>query len=165
MNDLKRDMMRIQELIGNAFRQTGSLVALTDGGQMNPNKLQKTLEQTMEQFEAATLELRKLCERYAPGSGGFAKKPILPSMDVTGSVEAFGYGWLHITINTLLPHCRYWKHWTLCWSLQGCSPDFTRKTDCMNHFSCALPETERGPDTFSAWHGWTPLLTLQPFPV
>lgn len=83
--------MRIQELIGNAFRQTGSLVALTDGGQMNPNKLQKTLEQTMEQFEAATLELRKLCERYAPGSGGFAKKPILPSMDVTGSVEAFGY--------------------------------------------------------------------------
>ena len=99
--------MRIQELIGNAFRQTGSLVALTDGGQMNPNKLQKTLEQTMEQFEAATLELRKLCERYAPGSGGFAKKPILPSMDVTGSVEAFGYGWLHITINTLLPHCRY----------------------------------------------------------
>jgi len=107
MNDLKRDMMRIQELIGNAFRQTGSLVALTDGGQMNPNKLQKTLEQTMEQFEAATLELRKLCERYAPGSGGFAKKPILPSMDVTGSVEAFGYGWLHITINTLLPHCRY----------------------------------------------------------
>ena len=44
-------------------------------------------------------------------------------------------------------------------------PGFTRKTDCMNHFSCALPETERGPDTFSAWHGWTPLLTLQPFPV
>ena len=60
---------------------------------------------------------------------------------------------------------RLWKHWTLCWSLQGCSPDFTRKTDCMNHFSCALPETERGPDTFSAWHGWTPLLTLQPSPV
>lgn len=49
--------------------------------------------------------------------------------------------------------------------VQGCSPDFTRKTDCMNHFSCALPETERGPDTFSAWHGWTPLLTLQPSPV
>ena len=47
MNDLKRDMMRIQELIGNAFRQTGSLVALTDGGQMNPNKLQKTLEQPL----------------------------------------------------------------------------------------------------------------------
>lgn len=64
MNDLKRDMMRIQELIGNAFRQTGSLVALTDGGQMNPNKLQKTLEQTMEQFEAALWN----CENSASGT-------------------------------------------------------------------------------------------------
>ena len=72
MNDLKRDMMRIQELIGNAFRQTGSLVALTDGGQMNPNKLQKTLEQTMDYFErtgtAKTLRAvrtgkRGLCEK------------------------------------------------------------------------------------------------------
>ena len=28
-------------------------------------------------------------------------------MDITGSVETFGYGWLHITLHTLLPHCRY----------------------------------------------------------
>lgn len=26
---------------------------------------------------------------------------------ITGSVETFGYGWLHITLHTLLPHCRY----------------------------------------------------------
>ncbi len=107
MNDLKRDMTQIQKLIGNAFSQTGCLVALTDGGQMNPNKLQKTLEETMEQFERATLELRRLCERYAPGNGGFARKPVLSAVDVTGSVESFGYGWLHITLHTLLPHCRY----------------------------------------------------------
>ena len=49
MNDMKRDLIRIQELVGMAFSETESLVALTDGGQMNPNKLQKTLEQTMEQ--------------------------------------------------------------------------------------------------------------------
>lgn len=107
MNDMKRDLIRIQELVGMAFSETGSLVALTDGGQMNPNKLQKTLEQTMEQFERTTLELRRLCERYSPGAGGFAHRPALPYMDITGSVEAFGYGWLHITLHTLLPHCRY----------------------------------------------------------
>ena len=45
MNDEKRDLIRIQELVGTAFEMTGSLVALTDGGQMNPKKLQKTLEQ------------------------------------------------------------------------------------------------------------------------
>lgn len=107
MNDMKRDLIRIQELVGMAFSETGSLVALTDGGQMNPNKLQKTLEQTMEQFERTTLELRRLCERYSPGAGGFAHRPALPYMDITGSVETFGYGWLHITLHTLLPHCRY----------------------------------------------------------
>ena len=107
MNDVKRDMTRIQELVGNAFGQTGSLVALANGGQLNPNKLQKTLEQTMEQFERAALELRRLCEQYSPGVGGFAKKNFLPAMDVTGSVEEIGYGWVHITLNTLLPHCRY----------------------------------------------------------
>lgn len=107
MNDLKQDMIRIQELVGSAFNQTGSLVALANGGQMNPNKLQRTLEQTMEQFERSTLELRRLCEQYSPGTGGFARKPVLPAMEVVGSVEEFGYGWLHITLNTLLPHCRY----------------------------------------------------------
>ena len=83
MNDMKRDLIRIQELVGMAFSETGSLVALTDGGQMNPNKLQKTLEQTMEQFERTTLELRRLCERYSPGAGGFAHRPALPYMDIT----------------------------------------------------------------------------------
>ena len=107
MNDRKRDMIRIQELVGESFSATGALVALTDGGQMSPNKLQKTLEQTMEQFERSTLELRRLCERYSPGVGGFVHKPVLPAADIAGSVEAFGYGWLHITLHTLLPHCRY----------------------------------------------------------
>ena len=41
MNDMKRDLAHIQELVGTAFNVTGSLVALTDGGQMNPNKTAK----------------------------------------------------------------------------------------------------------------------------
>ena len=35
MNDMKRDLIRIQELVGMAFSETGSLVALTDGGQID----------------------------------------------------------------------------------------------------------------------------------
>jgi len=34
-------------------------------------------------------------------------KPILSAVEVAGSVEEFGYGWLHIMLHTLLPHCRY----------------------------------------------------------
>lgn len=107
MNDLKRDMAQIQKLVGDAFAQTGALVALSDGGQLSPEKLQKTLEQTSGCFERSTLELRRLCETYAPGVGGYQRKPALPQMEAAGYVEAFGYGWLHICLNTLLPHCRY----------------------------------------------------------
>ena len=107
MSDFKPDMVKIQELIGEAFTKTGSLVALCDGGQMNPDKLQKTLEQTMESFEKATLELRLLCERNCPGAGNLGRKPLAPKREVTGDVEKLGYSWLRIQINTLLPHCRY----------------------------------------------------------
>lgn len=107
MSALKRDMVRIQRLVGDAFTQTGSLVALADGGQMSQEKLQKTLEQTMEHFEQSTLELRRMCERYMPGVGGYGRRPSLATMHVCGCVESIGYGWLHIHLDTLLPHCRY----------------------------------------------------------
>ncbi len=107
MKDLKTDMAQIQRLVGDAFTNTGGLVAMSDGGQMSPERLQRTLEQTMEQFEGAVLELRRLCERYSPNAGGYGGKPLLPAIEVSGCVEKFGYGWLHITLNTLLPHCRY----------------------------------------------------------
>ena len=74
MNGLKQDMVRIQELIGTAFTQTGCLVALSDGGMMSPEKLQQTLEQTMEHFERSALELRRLCEQYSPGVGGYGNR-------------------------------------------------------------------------------------------
>lgn len=109
MSERNRDMARIQELIGNSFNKTGSLVALANGGVMNPQKLQKTLEQTADQFEMATLELRRLCEQHSPGTGGYARRPVLKACAVAGSVGTFGLdsGWLHIRLNTLLPHCRY----------------------------------------------------------
>lgn len=107
MTDLKRDMKRVQELVGNSFTATGSLVALADGGAMSDAKLQQTLEKTLGEFEASVLELRALSERHSPGAGGYGQRPVLPTQTITGHVEKLGYNWLHITLNTLLPHCRY----------------------------------------------------------
>lgn len=107
MTGLKQDMTRIQELVGNSFAETGKLVALADGGRMNPERLQRTLEKTAGEFESAVLELRRLCEQYSPGSGGYGKRAQLPREEISGSVEKLGYTWLHIRLNTLLPHCRF----------------------------------------------------------
>lgn len=106
MTELKQDMVQVQKLVGNAFNQTGGLVAFANNGRMTPDRLQRTLEQTADYFERATLELRKLCEKYVPGVDVFQRK-IMPSIEVAGKVEQMGYGWLHITLNTLLPSCRY----------------------------------------------------------
>ena len=107
MTELRRDMARIQELIGAAFGQTGGLVAMADGGIMPPEKLQRTLEQTMENFEQCVLELRRLCERYSPGVGGCGRRPVVTALPVIGRVELLCEDWLHIRLNTLLPHCRF----------------------------------------------------------
>lgn len=107
MKRLKRDMARIQGLVSNAFTQTGGLVALADGGQMSPEKLQRKLEETMDEFEKATLELRLLCERYSPGRGGYGGKKIYAEQELIGLVNMIDDRWLHIQINTLLPHCRF----------------------------------------------------------
>ena len=105
MNGLKKDIVRMQDLAGDAFAATGRLAALADS--TSPEKLQKALEEASGTFERSALELRQLCEKHAPGVGGYGKRPVLPRMETAGFVERFGYGWLHIQLNTLLPHCRY----------------------------------------------------------
>lgn len=107
MNTLKRDAAKIQALLSGAVSQSGTLAALAETMQPNPERLQRTLEQTAGQFERASLELRRLCEKNCPGVGGYGNRPALPAMDVTGFVNQIGYGWLHIELGTLLPHCRY----------------------------------------------------------
>ena len=108
MNDFAEDMARIWELTGEAFAKSGNLAAIAGSdGVPYPQKLQQTLEQIMESYERAALELRILAERNSPGVGGYGNRPILPLREVTGSVNILEYSWLHITLKTLLPHCRY----------------------------------------------------------
>lgn len=104
---MKKDVARMQTLVGEAFAATGRLAALADSGRTDPAKLQKALEETAYTFERSALELRRLCEKHSPGVGGYGRRPLAPRIETDGYVERFGYGWLHIQLNTLLPHCRY----------------------------------------------------------
>ena len=42
-----------------------------------------------------------------PPVSTIGQKPTLPSLDIAGQVEVNEFGWLHIQLNTLLPHCRF----------------------------------------------------------
>ena len=141
----RQDAAKLQKLANNAFCQTGTLAALADSGTPDPDKLQRALEQTAAQFESAALEVRKLCERYSTGTGGYGSRPVLPPMEIAGSVELLGYNWLHITLNTLLPHCRFqppeWLRDTIRrllddYEAQGCRlPFFNRALLVIDEFT------------------------------
>lgn len=138
MSSLKQDVTRIQELTADAFQQTGGLAAMADSGQMDAEKLQRMLEQTQEQFERTTLELRRLCEKNSPGVGGYGSKPSAPQMEVDGYVEQFGYGWLHIQLNTLLPHCRYQTPEWLSDTIRRLLDEYESGGSVLPHFHAAM---------------------------
>ena len=136
MNELKRDMARIQTLVGDAFNQTGGLVALSDGGQMAPEKLQRTLEQTMDHFERSTLELRRLCETYSPGAGGYQRRrpPSNPCSRIRGTVRI----WLapHRTQHIAVPIAAIRPR-------PGSAIPSTRLLDDYERAGCKLPYFQR----------------------
>ena len=138
MSSLKQDVARIQELTAGAFQQTGGLTVLSNIEQPDAEKLQQMLEQTTAQFERATLELRRLCEKHSPGAGGYGSRPTAPRMEVDGYVEQFGYGWLHIQLNTLLPHCRYQTPEWLSDTIRRLLDEYESGGSVLPHFHAAM---------------------------
>ena len=107
MSTLSNDTKRIHELVGDAYKKTGKLLAISDGASLSQSKLQQALEQVSAFMEKATMELRKLCEFHVTGDFSFGKK-FPAKVDLpTGHIELAGCGWVHIQLDTLLPHCRY----------------------------------------------------------
>ena len=102
-----KEMKKIQSVISRALQKANTLTAVADGGKMNPEKLQLTLEETAYFFESATLYLRALCETQMPGAGGYGRRDGLEFQLPSGHIEIAGAGWVHMQLDTLLPHCRY----------------------------------------------------------
>ena len=107
MSELLSGVRQMQKLIGDAAAKTDALAMLAESGKAEGEKTRRMLEQTMEEVERATLELRRLCEQIQPSAVLPSRRPALPCREVTGYVENLNYGWLHICLHTLLPSCRY----------------------------------------------------------
>ena len=108
MSTLKESMNAIQSLVVDAYISAGELIAAETQADTDAVRKQKLLEQTADQYERAALEVRRICESHATGVGGYGRKPELPPVRAEGFAERTGQGWLHIQINTLLPHCRFY---------------------------------------------------------
>lgn len=109
MNTLKSDMEDIQRITYEAYRTSGSLMALLENKDTEPNAVADALDKMAGQFEFGVIMLRNLCEKNHPGyrPGAKGAKPKAPKISLSGKAEVNHYGWLHIELSALLPNCRY----------------------------------------------------------
>ena len=129
---------KIQSVIAKASQKAGALSALSDGGKMSREKLQLTLEETAYFFESATLYLRALCETQMPGAGGYGRRDGLEFQLPSGHIEIAGAGWVHMQLDTLLPHCRYMPATWLTDTVRQLLSAYMQHTNFRLHFKQML---------------------------
>ena len=105
MQNPKEAIKQIQALTYGAYQASGQVAALI--GASRPENMADALEQTATRMEQGTVHLRALCESCLPPVPAVGQKPALSPLDAAGKVEVNEFGWLHIQLNTLLPHCRF----------------------------------------------------------
>ena len=102
-----QDIKRIHTLVGDSHKKVGKLLAISAGAPLSNQNLQQTLEQISGFMEKAAMEIRRLCETHITGEFSFGKKETAKVELPTGRIELAGCGWVHLQLDTLLPHCRY----------------------------------------------------------
>ncbi|MCM1233113.1 MAG: hypothetical protein NC489_23580 [Ruminococcus flavefaciens] len=109
MSTLKENITQIQAITYDACQASGQVAALLDAPDSRPEAVADALEQTAARLERGTVELRALCESCLPPAPipMAGQRPVPPPLDAAGRIEANEFGWLHIQLNTLLPHCRF----------------------------------------------------------
>ena len=99
ITQIKDDILSVHEL-------ASCLPAASDNHNPGAHYLRK-LEALARKYEAGVVDLRNFCERQRRAETSESGKPLLIPNTVAGRVEVNEYGWLHITLDALLPHCRY----------------------------------------------------------
>ena len=133
----ENDLRTLQQLTEDAAVDARKLMLLANS--LKPDDLQQQLEELCSGFEDAALQVRRLCERQMPGTGGYRRGKNMRPLEVAGFVERIGIDWLHIRINTLLPHCRFQPPTWLTSTL-------TELLDAYEHLSTdSLPYVDRAP--------------------
>ena len=95
----KKEIANLRELLHKACSESDLL---------STAEMERQLTNLLAYLESAVL----LARRMADGQPQLpihqsAHSPAWPVTGIAGSIETNEFGWLHITLNTLLPHCRF----------------------------------------------------------
>lgn len=103
--NMKNDLRLVQEKL---IRSIQAISKITMSESVSENALDKKLNAVIDYLEEACITARCTVEKYRPDlpfAGGVKEMKTVP--EVTGDIEVTAEGWIHITLHTLLPHCRY----------------------------------------------------------
>lgn len=99
--DIKKELMQIRAMLYSALGNCE--VSLRDYTVSSAQ-----LDCVLEQAERAVLKLRTLTEMIRPRSTELSRKPDAPEIpNLVGGIEVNDFGWVHLTLNSLLPNCKY----------------------------------------------------------
>lgn len=142
MNNLKQDIQELQNGIIKALQQASRLIMTSS---ISETSLNDMMDDFLCSLEASCVDARRMVERYRPivPIGEMGKKP-RTILEVTGSAEVTPEGWVHITLNTLLPHVKFktspYLQDTITQLLDGCPYNlpkfdhvFLAIVECCNH--------------------------------
>ena len=99
--DMKKELSQIHAMLGIALEncEVSLRAPRTDSTQ---------LDGVLETVERVAVRLRTAAESIRPAQSKSSRKPDAPKIPaLVGEIEVTEFGWVHITLNTLLPGCKY----------------------------------------------------------
>lgn len=97
LNDLQGDTISVMQHLSRM------LMANKENGRLGA----KRIDDYLCEIENLCVKSRSVLDRYRPQELSPINNLSGNSIDIAGSIEVTTEGWLHITLNTLLPNCRH----------------------------------------------------------
>lgn len=125
MQTVNEMIQQIQAITYEAYKSSGQAATLLGEPASSPEAVAKAMEQATVIMEQGTVELRALCESCLPELLTIGRKPVLPPLDVAGSVSV-------CLLSQRIPGAKLCHIYVLPLSEAG--DFFSMRTDCYSFF-------------------------------
>ena len=97
----------LKNLQGDCIKVLQCLSRLIMSNSESSTVIGRGIDEYMTRLEELCIRSRNSLEKYRSGNDAFTASPgTRPTDSIGGSIDVLGEGWLHITLNTLLPNSR-----------------------------------------------------------